>query len=133
MVRPGCCAITHTKTTATAWTDTDFDMELNEYQDRAMRTAIYKTLPVVYPALGLAGEAGEVADKVKKTIRDKGGDFTDETVRTEIAKELGDVMWYLAALARDLGYTLEEIAEMNLAKTQSRASRDRIHGSGDNR
>ncbi len=108
-------------------------MELNEYQDRAMRTAIYETLPVVYPALGLAGEAGEVADKVKKTIRDKGGDFSDETVRTEIAKELGDVMWYLAAIARDLGYNLEEIAEMNLAKTRSRASRDAIHGSGDNR
>ncbi len=108
-------------------------MELNEYQDRAMRTAIYETLPVVYPALGLAGEAGEVADKVKKTIRDKGGDFTDETVRAEIAKELGDVLWYLAATSRDLGYTLEEIAEMNLAKTQSRASRDRVHGSGDNR
>lgn len=133
MVRHGCCAITHTKTTATAWTDDDIAMELNEYQDRAMQTAIYETLPVVYPALGLAGEAGEVADKVKKTIRDKGGDFTDETVRTEIAKELGDVMWYLAATARDLGYTLEEIAEMNLAKTQSRASRNRVHGSGDNR
>ena len=98
-----------------------------------MRTAIYETLPVVYPALGLAGEAGEVADKVKKTIRDKGGNFTDETVKSEIAKELGDVMWYLAATARDLGYTLEEIAEMNLVKTRSRASRDRVHGSGDNR
>ena len=88
---------------------------------------------MVYPALGLAGEAGEGADKVKKTIRDKGGNFTDETVKSEIAKELGDVMWYLAATARDLGYTLEEIAEMNLAKTRSRASRDRVHGSGDNR
>lgn len=109
------------------------DMEIDEYQRRALNTAIYpKSRAIVYPTLGLTGEAGEVADKVKKTIRDNDGEFTGER-RREIALELGDVLWYAATLANDLGYTLGEVAQMNLDKLASRAARNAIHGSGDNR
>ena len=108
-------------------------MELNDYQNRALETAIYPTeAKIVYPTLGLTGEAGEVADKVKKVIRDFKGEFS-ESVRYELAKELGDVLWYIAALSHDLGYTLEEIGEMNNAKLASRKQRGMINGNGDNR
>jgi len=108
-------------------------MTLNEYQDAALRTAIYpRERSIVYPVLGLTGEAGEVADKVKKTIRDNDGQF-DAAHRADIARELGDVMWYVAAMARDLGYTLEEVARMNVEKLASRAARNQLHGSGDDR
>jgi len=108
-------------------------MKLNQYQDQAIQTAIYGIgSTIVYPTLGLAGEAGEVANKVKKVLRDNGGVFTDE-VKKELAKELGDAIWYCAALARDLGHTLEEICEMNLEKLASRQARGVIGGSGDNR
>lgn len=99
----------------------------------AIKTAIYPAdYRVVYPALGMTGESGEVADKVKKVIRDNGAVFTDEKKR-EIAKEIGDVMWYCAALANDLGYSLEEVGKMNIAKLQSRKDRGMLGGSGDNR
>lgn len=99
----------------------------------ALETAIYpKEQQVIYPTLGLTGEAGEVADKVKKVLRDNHGIFTEEK-RKEIAKELGDVAWYLAVCANDLGYTLEEICQMNYDKLKSRQQRGVIHGSGDNR
>jgi len=108
-------------------------MTLDEYQQAALRTAIYPgERAVVYPTLGLTGEAGEVADKVKKTIRDFGGEFSEER-RRAIALELGDVLWYAATLARDLGYTLDEVAAMNVDKIASRACRGVIHGEGDNR
>lgn len=108
-------------------------MELNEYQKRALETAIYpKEAKIVYPTLGLTGEAGEVADKVKKVIRDNNGDFSVER-RLELAKELGDVLWYIATLANDLGYTLEEIGVMNNKKLSSRKERGVINGNGDNR
>ncbi len=108
-------------------------MTLNQYQQGALKTALYpREHAIVYPTLGLNGEAGEVADKVKKTIRDFDGDFDPER-RRAIAMELGDVMWYAATLAHDLGYTLSEIAEMNLAKLQSRVARGKLHGEGDNR
>lgn len=108
-------------------------MTLNEYQVLALETANYTTeKKVIYPTLGLAGEAGEVADKVKKVIRDKGSQFTDE-VKHEIAKELGDVLWYVATLSYDLGYNLELIAEMNYSKLKSRKERGMISGNGDNR
>lgn len=109
-------------------------MELNEYQDSALRTAIYPgKYSIIYPSLGLAGESGEVADKVKKVIRDHSGNFADPVTRKEIAKEVGDVLWYVAAVARDIGYTLEEIAQMNIDKLSSRYDRGKIRGDGDNR
>lgn len=89
-------------------------------------------MPVIYPALGLAGEAGEVADKIKKAIRDNRDCHTDG-LRRAIALEIGDVLWNCAMLARDLGYTLEEVARMNIGKLESRKQRHTLSGSGDNR
>lgn len=108
-------------------------MTLNEYQQKALETAIYpEQYKVIYPALGLTGEAGEVADKVKKIIRDGNGKLSDEK-RKEIAKEVGDVCWYIATMAHDIGYTLEEICQMNYEKLSSRKERGVIGGNGDNR
>jgi NTP pyrophosphatase (non-canonical NTP hydrolase) len=108
-------------------------MKLNEYQEDAIETAIYgEGQKIIYPTLGLAGEAGEVADKVKKVLRDNDGVFTDD-IKTSVAKEIGDVLWYIAALSRDLGYTLEDIAKMNIEKLESRKQRNVISGSGDER
>lgn len=106
-------------------------MTLNEYQKCALETAQYPG-EIIYPTLGLTGEAGEVADKVKKILRDNKGKFTPEK-KYEIAKEIGDVMWYCATLSYDLGYTLEEIGKMNYDKLHSRQLRGKISGSGDNR
>lgn len=106
-------------------------MELNEYQQKALETAIYP-IAIIYPALGMCGEAGEVADKVKKILRDNNSEFTPEK-KAEIAKEIGDVLWYCATLANDLGYTLQQIAEMNYEKLHSRQLRCKLGGSGDNR
>jgi NTP pyrophosphatase (non-canonical NTP hydrolase) len=101
-------------------------LTLNDYQEKAKLTAIY-TDPIIYPTLGLCGEAGEVAEKIKKYLRD--GVINDK----EVAKELGDVLWYLANLADDLGYELAEIADMNLKKLEDRAKRNVLGGNGDNR
>lgn len=107
-------------------------MHINDYQDQAVDTAIYPTSArLTYPALGLTGEAGEVADKVKKIIRD-GTELTPE-LRLEIAKEVGDVLWYIAAISRDLGYDMQSIAMMNIQKLNSRKARGVLQGSGDNR
>jgi len=117
--------------------DPTHNYTLNEYQADMSTTAIYK-LKVIYPALGLANEAGEVGGKIKKLIRDDNvsfdGDFqlTDKQ-RADIAAELGDVLWYVAALGRDLGISLNQIAVMNLEKLFSRMERGTIGGSGDNR
>lgn len=109
-------------------------MELNDYQKKALETAIYpEQFRTIYPALGLTGEAGEVADKVKKVIRDKNADFSDPETRKAIAMEIGDCAWYLATLSHDLGYTLEEICQMNYEKLKSRQERGKLGGSGDNR
>lgn len=108
-------------------------MELNEYQMRAMEFRGWSiSNEIQYAALGLAGEAGEVADKVKKVLRDNSGRF-DECKRIEIVKEIGDVMWYCALLANNLGYDLDIIAKMNLVKLEDRQSRGVIGGEGDNR
>ena len=108
-------------------------MELKEYQEKAIATAIYGAgAKIIYPALKLNGEAGEVAEKVGKVLRDNEGVFTDE-IKLEIAKEIGDVLWYCAALAKDLGFDLNTIAEMNIAKLLDRQKRGVIQGSGDNR
>lgn len=108
-------------------------MTLNEYQKKALETAVYPQEDrIVYPTLGLTGEAEEVADKVKKVIRDNNREFTEEK-KCELAKEIGDVLWYCATLSHDIGYTLDEIATMNYEKLSSRQKRGVIHGSGDNR
>ena len=99
-----------------------------EYQRKAVSFAVYPaTHKVLYPTLGLCGEVGEVAEKVKKQIRD--GVFN----RHEVAKELGDVLWYLSVLTNDIGYNLDEIAQINVDKLTSRKIRGKISGSGDNR
>jgi len=108
-------------------------MSLANYQVDARTTAIYPPeVKVIYPALGLAGEAGEVCNKTKKILRDDGGRMTEEK-RTQLIDELGDVLWYVANLATDLGVTLDEIARINLVKLNSRKERGTITGSGDNR
>jgi len=109
-------------------------MTPNDYQTAALRTAIYPDMGqnFVYPALGLVGEAGEVADKLKKVIRDNDGVLTD-SIREAVALELSDVAWYLAVLAFELNYRLEEVMQMNLDKLASRQQRGVISGSGDNR
>lgn len=108
-------------------------MEINEYQKAALTTAVYpEDKRIIYPALGMCGEAGEVADKVKKVIRDNNQHFTDDK-KLEIAKEVGDVLWYCATMAHDIGFTLEEVAQMNIDKLASRKQRGKLSGSGDNR
>ncbi len=105
--------------------------DFNQYQTEAMKTALYpKEHKVVYSALGLAGEAGELANKVKKLMR---GDADREALVEGIKSEMGDVLWYLAALADDLGVTLEEVAEANIKKLQERQARGALKASGDNR
>lgn len=116
-------------------------MEINEYQKMALETAVYpEEYKTIYPALGMNGEAGEVADKVKKVLRDfvvvrdsKGAIVLPTERREELAKEVGDVLWYVATMAYDLGYSLEEIAVMNYQKLKSRQERNKLNGSGDNR
>ena len=106
-------------------------MNFNEYQKLARSTAVYpEEYKVVYPALGLCGEAGEVADKIKKTVR---GDTPLDEVTGSIAMELGDVLWYVAVLADDLGVELEDVAKWNVDKLQRRMKSNKIKGDGDNR
>lgn len=108
-------------------------LTLDEYQKTAVSTAIYpRDMAIIYPTIGLAGETGEVAEKIKKVIRDKNRQF-DETDKQEIALELGDVLWYLAAIANDMDYSLGKIADMNVNKLAMRAEKDKIHGRGDHR
>lgn len=108
-------------------------MTLNEYQRAALETSIYpQEYKIIYPTLGIAGEAGECSDKIKKVIRDNNSKFTEDKKR-EIAKEIGDVLWYCSALANDLGFSLETICEMNIEKLKSRQKRGMISGDGDNR
>ncbi len=103
-------------------------MDLSTYQQGARRTAGYpQSASVTYPALGLAGEAGEVANQVKKIIRDDAGQVTPER-RAKILDELGDVLWYAAALASDLGASLDEVAAANLEKLAARAANGTIQG-----
>ena len=108
-------------------------MNLNEYQKFARLTAVYpKDHGLVYCALGLTGESGEVADKLKKVIRDQEG-VMDIVNRGEIAKELGDVLWYVANLSYELGYDLNSLAQLNINKLANRHERGVIQGEGDNR
>jgi NTP pyrophosphatase (non-canonical NTP hydrolase) len=107
-------------------------MELNQYQEEAAKTAFYEHDDIAYCALGISGEGGEVADHVKKMLRDDNGCLTDER-RTQLKKELGDVLWYIARMAGKLGYTLDEVAVANIEKIKDRLARNTQHGSGDNR
>ncbi|MDD3887701.1 MAG: nucleoside triphosphate pyrophosphohydrolase family protein [Patescibacteria group bacterium] len=109
-------------------------MNFNDYQKKARRTAIYpdKGKNFVYPTLGLMGEAGEVAEKMKKVIRDDGGKVNKEK-RLEMKKELGDVLWYIASVCSELKLSMEDVAQFNLEKLMSRKKRGKLHGSGDNR
>ena len=109
-------------------------MDLNEYQINASKTALYPNVGEnpIYPTLGLVGEAGEVADKVKKVIRDRNGVFTPLD-KEAIQLELGDVLWYVAQLSTELGFDLHDVALNNLNKLSSRADRGKLSGSGDNR
>lgn len=105
-------------------------MKFSDYQTEAKKTAVYpqgEWKGVYYTALGLAGEAGEVANKIKKHIRDGVLNFDD------IADEVGDVLWYCAMLAHELGYDLGTIAENNVVKLSSRAKRHVLQGEGDTR
>jgi NTP pyrophosphatase (non-canonical NTP hydrolase) len=109
-------------------------MDFNEYQTRSRKTALYPPIghPVVYPTLGLANEAGEVAGKVKKIFRDKQGVIGPEE-RQALKGELGDVLWYLAQVCTELELSLDEVAEANIEKLYSRLERGKIGGDGDNR
>ncbi len=108
-------------------------MDLNEYQERASRTAVYREEDtIVYPALGLASEVGEVTGKVKKVLRDNEGIFSKELC-DKIGDEMGDVLWYIAALCRDLNIKMNDIAERNLNKLEDRKNRNVLQGSGDTR
>ena len=101
-------------------------LTLSAYQKQAATTAIYATEhAILYPALGLAGEAGEVSNKVKKILRDKAFD------RDAIAAEVGDVLWYIAALCRDLGVDMGDLAQANLDKLADRQKRGTLQGNGD--
>lgn len=109
---------------------------LNEYQQHALETWLSHSnennYNIVYPTLGLVGESGEVAEKVKKVLRDHDGMFDDKQ-RCAIALEISDVLWYIATLSHELGFSLQQIAEMNYEKLKSRKERGKIHGNGDNR
>jgi len=109
-------------------------MDFKNYQTESRKTAIYPNADsnFIYPTLGLAGEAGEVAEKIKKILRDKNGLITDED-RQEISKELGDVLWYVAQIATELKLNLNDVAQNNLDKLFSRLERNKLQGNGDNR
>jgi NTP pyrophosphatase (non-canonical NTP hydrolase) len=116
-------------------TTSDMNYEsFNQYQLRAGMTAIYPNRGdnLYYPALGLAGEAGEVCEKIKKVMRDKDGKLNSED-RTMLIKELGDVLWYVSAIADELDAFLGDIALVNIEKLRSRQERNKISGSGDSR
>ena len=109
-------------------------MHFKDYQTQSRKTAIYPSMgqSYTYSLIGLIGESGEVAEKIKKLIRDKKGKLDDD-YRKKIKKEMGDVLWYFSQLATDLGIDLEDLAKINLKKLKSRQARSKIHGSGDNR
>jgi NTP pyrophosphatase (non-canonical NTP hydrolase) len=114
-------------------------VKIEEYQTLANKTASYPgrlglknndMRGLFYTSLGLAGEAGEYTDKIKKVLRDDNGEIRK---RDDLLLELGDALWYIAQNAQELGSTLEEVAQMNIAKLNSRQLRGTIGGSGDNR
>jgi len=109
-------------------------MTFDEYQKQSKGTAQYSDfVPAwVYLALGLAGESGEVADKIKKVIRNDDGSLSEEA-KMELQKELGDVLWYISQLCEELGFSMDEVARLNRTKLEDRKSRNVIKSRGDNR
>lgn len=109
-------------------------IDFDGYQEFVGTTAVYpnRGSNFIYPALGLCGEAGEVAEKVKKVLRDKNG-VMDDASRAALKYELGDVYWYLARLCSELGFSSQEVVETNVEKLRSRKERGTLQGSGDNR
>lgn len=109
-------------------------MDFSEYQQKAKGTARYPIIgqALIYPTLGLASEAGEVAGKIKKIFRDKEGLISDAD-REALKSELGDVLWYMAQVATELHLSLDEIAASNIEKLLDRQARGKIQGDGDNR
>lgn len=109
-------------------------MNLSDYQRASRATAVYPGAGtnLLYPTLGLCGEAGEVAEKVKKMLRDDGG-VLSESRRAALGAELGDVLWYVAQVATEAGLELDALAVGNLEKLRSRAARDTLTGDGDER
>jgi len=109
-------------------------MDFKEYQKLSRKTAIYpdKDKNFIYPTLGLAGESGEVVEKIKHVLRDDEGKVS-EKAKQEIAKEMGDTLWYIAQLATELDLSLDEIASSNIEKLFSRKERGTLSGRGDDR
>ncbi len=112
-------------------------MELNDYQKKAAKYDLFEVADIkevgfLEKVLGLVGEAGETADKIKKILRDKNGVVSDED-RDLVIKELGDTLWYIAAISRYLGVNLSEVASGNIEKLESRYQRNKLHGAGDER
>jgi NTP pyrophosphatase (non-canonical NTP hydrolase) len=110
-------------------------MTLNEYQKQALVTAVFtgdEFKDLSHWVLGISGEAGEIAEKIKKIIRDKDAVLTSQD-KEELVKEMGDVLWYLAVLTKHIGYDFSEVGDRNIAKLRSRQARGKIQGSGDNR
>lgn len=109
-------------------------MDFDDYQEKARQTANYPDIgaPYIYPVIGLAGESGELANKIKKIFRDDGGVLTAER-KAQIEGELGDILWYVAQIATELHLSLSDVAEHSIEKLQSRLARGTIVGSGDMR
>lgn len=114
--------------------DLEVPLTFAEYQRRSQARAIYPNRGdnIVYPIIGICGEAGEVAEKLKKVLRDKGGVWSDDDQRL-LVKELGDVLWYIAAVASELKIDMQDIADANLDKVDGRHERGTLQGSGDDR
>lgn len=110
-------------------------MDFGTYQESAKKTAVYPGRGQgnwTYAALGLAGETGEICEKLKKVLRDDGGRISDERLAA-VRKELGDVLWYVATLCTELGLDMDGVATENLRKLSARKAADRLHGEGDER
>lgn len=114
-------------------------MDINDYQNKAITTAVYPGkgthLGLIYCALKMNGEAGEFAEHVGKAMRDDNYGPDPLTVERDnlLLKEMGDVLWYIAAAAHELGYTMEDVALANQAKLSDRKVRNVLGGSGDER
>ncbi|HSX23813.1 MAG TPA: nucleoside triphosphate pyrophosphohydrolase family protein [Candidatus Saccharimonadales bacterium] len=110
-------------------------MTFDDYQKKAAVTALFsgdEFMDLLHWTLGVGGEAGEITEKIKKIVRDKDGKVS-QADKEDLMKEIGDVLWYLALLAKHLGYSFDDVAAHNLSKLKSRHSRGVIKGSGDNR